>query len=133
MSTLGIPSSMSKLRPPTHLTSMLHADVTIIFTKPTRLNLQSTSNKFTRKSGDVPLVAIPDNLIFHHLTRRWYKNLATTDYVRWRTSLPQTATMLTFDHSSFSCPRVPLSTPHVVTYCPRHHTRWPGRYNIYKY
>ena len=32
------------------------------------------------------------------------------------------------DHSSFSCPCVPLSTPHVVTYYPRHHTRWPDRY-----
>ena len=98
MSTLGIQSSMSKLFPPTHLTSMLHADVTIIFTELTRMNLPeppTTSTKFTGKFGDVPLVAIPDHLIFHYLTHRWYENLATTDYVHWRTPLPQTATMLT--------------------------------------
>jgi len=69
------------------------------------------STKFTGKSDDVPLVAIPDHLTFHHLTRRWYKNLATTDYVRWRTSLPQTATMLT------SWPFILL-----VPTCPAKHT-----------
>jgi len=64
---------MSKLFPPTHLTSMLHADVTIIFTELTRMNLPeppTTSTKFTGKFGDVPLVAIPDHLIFHYLTHR---------------------------------------------------------------
>ena len=36
------------------------------------------------------------------------------------------------NHPSFSCPRVPLSTPHIVTCKPRHHTRWPGRYKIFR-
>ena len=78
----------------------------------------TASTKFTGKSGDVPLVAIPDHLIFHHLPRRWYENLATTDYVHCRTPLPQTATMLTSGPFIFllsTCPAKHAPRSHLLS------------------
>ena len=99
MSTLGIPSFMSKLFPPTHSSFTPHAGVTVVL-----LNLHAWTyssepptalTKFTGKLGDVLLAVMSDHLIFHYLTRRWHTNSATTDDVHCRTPLPRKATMLT--------------------------------------
>ena len=111
MSTLGIPSLMSKLFPPTRSTFTPHVGVTIVL-----LNLLAWTyspepptalTKFTEKPGDVLLAAMSDHLIFHYLTCRWHTNPATTDYVHYRAPLPWTATMLTYEPFIFllsTCP-----------------------------
>jgi len=111
MSTLGISSSRSKLFTPTHLTFTPHADVTIIFTKLTRLNfLAWTPNCFHWIYWEIRRCASCGDvrpLIFRYLTRRRHQpgnnrlctlqNATSTngDYVHCRTPLSQTATMLT--------------------------------------
>jgi len=124
MSTLGIPSSRSKLFTLTHLTFAPHADVTIIFTELTRLNLLAwTPNSFNwvyweiRRCASCGDVRPPDlplsntamtptwrQPIMYTAERHFHKRRlcilqsATStngDYVHCRTPLPQTTTMYT--------------------------------------
>ena len=59
-----------------------------------------------------------DHLIFHYLTRRWHENLATIDYVHYRTPLPQTTTMLTSGPFIFllsTCPAKHAPRSHLLS------------------
>ena len=110
MSTLGIPSSRSKLFTPTHLIFTPHADVTIIFIELTRLNfLVWTPNSFNwvyweiRRCASCGDVRPPDLPLSNTATtptwrlptvytakRHFHKRRLCTQL-----PLPQTATMLT--------------------------------------
>jgi len=92
MSTLGILLLMGKLSPLTHMTFTPYVGATTTLPKLYAWTYSSeppaTSTKFTGRSGDVLLAATSDHLITRYLTRRWHTNLATTDYVHYRTPVP---------------------------------------------
>jgi len=98
MSTMGVPSLVSKAFPPAYSTFMPHDGATIILLNLLAWNYSSVPptaySRFTGRSGDVPLVAMSDHPIFHCLIRRCHTKPATTDYVHRSTPLPRAATIL---------------------------------------
>ena len=92
MSTLGVPSPMSKVFPPAYSTFVPHAGATTILLDLLAGNYSSEPptvlTRFPGRSGDVPPLAMSDHSIFHCLTRRCHTNPTTTGYVHCNTPLP---------------------------------------------
>ena len=92
MSTLGVPSPMSKVFPPAYSTFVPHAGATTILLDLLAWNysseLPTVLTRFPGRSGGVPPLAMSDHPILHCLTRRCHTNPETTGYVHCDTPLP---------------------------------------------
>jgi len=128
MSTLGVPSRMSKVFPPAYLTFVPHAGATTILldllvghysSKP-----PTVLTRFPERSGDVPPIGDvwPLDLPLFNTSMSQKPGDNRLCSLQLATSMSRRLRSL-LDHSFLTCPRVLLSTPHTVTCQARHHKR----------